>query len=285
MAYRVQSIMRRRSYGRCPRLGRWGRLPPMSAPAATRLIDAARPAPRPRALPPRSPRWPAPATRSCWTARSAPARPRSPAPSCAPPPATRALEVPSPTFTLVQSYATRLGTVHHFDLWRLDGPAALAELGWDEARDDIVLVEWPDRLGALRPTRRPDHRPAPAGRPEDPCPRRPPRHAVRLARPHRPPGMTRARPDRGLPRPPRLRRRHHRPPGAGRQLPPLPAPHRRPPSRRADGRPAARGRPPLPPHRRPPGAASACPSRRSSPPTRTTAWCWRKTWATRCCRG
>jgi tRNA threonylcarbamoyladenosine biosynthesis protein TsaE len=62
------------------------------------------------------------------------------------------LEVPSPTFTLVQSYATRLGIVHHFDLWRLDGPAALAELGWDEARDDIVLVEWPDRLGALRPS-------------------------------------------------------------------------------------------------------------------------------------
>ena len=63
-----------------------------------------------------------------------------------------ALEVPSPTFTLVQSYATRLGTVHHFDLWRLDGPAAVGELGWDEARDDIVLVEWPDRLGDLRPT-------------------------------------------------------------------------------------------------------------------------------------
>ena len=62
-----------------------------------------------------------------------------------------ALEVPSPSFTLVQSYATRRGVVHHFDLWRLDGPSALAELGWDDARDDIVLVEWPDRLGALAP--------------------------------------------------------------------------------------------------------------------------------------
>jgi tRNA threonylcarbamoyladenosine biosynthesis protein TsaE len=65
--------------------------------------------------------------------------------------ADNALEVPSPSFTLLQSYDTPLGKVHHFDLWRLDGPAALAELGWDDARDDIVLVEWPDRLGALTP--------------------------------------------------------------------------------------------------------------------------------------
>jgi tRNA threonylcarbamoyladenosine biosynthesis protein TsaE len=61
------------------------------------------------------------------------------------------LDVPSPTFTLVQAYETRIGTVHHFDLWRLDGPGGLAELGWEEARDGIVLVEWADRLGALRP--------------------------------------------------------------------------------------------------------------------------------------
>ena len=62
-----------------------------------------------------------------------------------------ALEVPSPSFTLVQSYATGRGPVHHFDLWRLDGPAALAELGWEDAQADIVLVEWPDQLGPFRP--------------------------------------------------------------------------------------------------------------------------------------
>ncbi len=62
-----------------------------------------------------------------------------------------ALEVPSPSFTLVQTYETPLGPVHHFDLWRLDGPAGLTELGWEAALDDIVLVEWPDRLGPLRP--------------------------------------------------------------------------------------------------------------------------------------
>ncbi len=62
-----------------------------------------------------------------------------------------ALDVPSPSYTLVQSYETPRFRAHHFDLWRLDGPGSLAELGWDEARADLVLVEWPDRLGALRP--------------------------------------------------------------------------------------------------------------------------------------
>ncbi len=62
-----------------------------------------------------------------------------------------ALDVPSPSYTLVQDYDTRRGTLQHFDLWRLDGPGGVVELGWDDARLGIVVVEWPDRLGALRP--------------------------------------------------------------------------------------------------------------------------------------
>ena len=61
------------------------------------------------------------------------------------------LHVPSPTFTLVQSYDSPIGPVAHFDLWRLDDAGAVLELGWEEALGGIVLVEWPDRLGALRP--------------------------------------------------------------------------------------------------------------------------------------
>lgn len=62
-----------------------------------------------------------------------------------------AMEVPSPSFTLVQIYDTTIGQVFHYDLWRLDGPDSLAELDWEDALDAIVLVEWPERLGALRP--------------------------------------------------------------------------------------------------------------------------------------
>jgi tRNA threonylcarbamoyladenosine biosynthesis protein TsaE len=62
-----------------------------------------------------------------------------------------ALEVPSPSYTLVQTYDTPRFRAHHFDLWRIEDPAALIELGWDDARADVVLVEWPERLGALRP--------------------------------------------------------------------------------------------------------------------------------------
>ena len=62
-----------------------------------------------------------------------------------------ALDVPSPSYTLVQSFRARGLVLNHFDLWRLNGPDGLAELGWDEARQDVVIVEWPDRLAHLRP--------------------------------------------------------------------------------------------------------------------------------------
>jgi tRNA threonylcarbamoyladenosine biosynthesis protein TsaE len=62
------------------------------------------------------------------------------------------LIVPSPTFTLVEIYETGRGTFWHFDLYRLETPEQVYELGWEEAlADGIVLIEWPDRLGPLLP--------------------------------------------------------------------------------------------------------------------------------------
>ena len=62
-----------------------------------------------------------------------------------------ALEVPSPSYTLVQTYHAPTLTLHHLDLWRLDGPDGLAELGWDEMRRDVMLIEWPERLKSWQP--------------------------------------------------------------------------------------------------------------------------------------
>ncbi len=66
-------------------------------------------------------------------------------------------EVPSPTFTLVQTYETPAGPIHHFDLYRIQTPDELTEIGWDEALGlGIVLVEWPERAGNLLPAARLD---------------------------------------------------------------------------------------------------------------------------------
>ena len=66
-------------------------------------------------------------------------------------------DVPSPTFNLVFSYAAPRGvTVRHLDLYRLERPDEVWELGWGElgAAGDLVLIEWPQRAEALLPTPR-----------------------------------------------------------------------------------------------------------------------------------
>ncbi|CAD7049410.1 tRNA (adenosine(37)-N6)-threonylcarbamoyltransferase complex ATPase subunit type 1 TsaE [Pseudorhizobium endolithicum] len=64
------------------------------------------------------------------------------------------LEVPSPTFTLVQSYGLRI-PVSHFDLYRLGDSSELDELGFDEAlASGICLVEWPEMAHELLPASR-----------------------------------------------------------------------------------------------------------------------------------
>lgn len=67
------------------------------------------------------------------------------------------VEVPSPTFTLIQTYNTTQGEIWHCDLYRLNNPEEVFELGLEEAfHEAICLIEWPERLGNLLPRRRID---------------------------------------------------------------------------------------------------------------------------------
>ena len=62
------------------------------------------------------------------------------------------LIVPSPTFTLVETYETPRGVIWHFDLYRLERARDAYELGIEDAfASGISLIEWPERLGALLP--------------------------------------------------------------------------------------------------------------------------------------
>ncbi len=67
------------------------------------------------------------------------------------------IEVPSPTFTLLQTYELARFALVHADFFRLSGAAELAELGFDDLPEGtVVLLEWPDRAAALLPPDRLD---------------------------------------------------------------------------------------------------------------------------------
>src|SRR3954447_4631581 len=67
------------------------------------------------------------------------------------------IPVPSPTFTLMQTYDLPRFPVVHADLYRLEGPGELAELGFDDLpKNAVVLLEWPDRAAGFLPPDRLD---------------------------------------------------------------------------------------------------------------------------------
>jgi tRNA threonylcarbamoyl adenosine modification protein YjeE len=69
------------------------------------------------------------------------------------------LEVPSPTFTLMQVYDGAGFPLVHADLFRINNPSELAELGWEErAQGAVVIVEWPEQAGDALPQDRLDIR-------------------------------------------------------------------------------------------------------------------------------
>jgi tRNA threonylcarbamoyladenosine biosynthesis protein TsaE len=60
-------------------------------------------------------------------------------------------DVPSPSFAIVQPYEDVDPPVWHVDLYRIEEPSEIEELGLDAAADAVLLVEWPERAGNLWP--------------------------------------------------------------------------------------------------------------------------------------
>lgn len=62
-------------------------------------------------------------------------------------------EVTSPTYALVHQYSAPKSAVFHIDLYRIESPEQLTNIGWDEivAARALVLVEWPERAGTRLP--------------------------------------------------------------------------------------------------------------------------------------
>lgn len=56
-------------------------------------------------------------------------------------------DVPSPSFAIVQPYEELDPPVWHVDLYRIDDPRELEELGLDSAADAVLIIEWPDKAG------------------------------------------------------------------------------------------------------------------------------------------
>ncbi len=64
------------------------------------------------------------------------------------------IDVPSPTFTLLQTYDAPDYEIYHFDLYRLKDPDEIFELGMEEAMyNGVCLIEWPEKMGGYLPKR------------------------------------------------------------------------------------------------------------------------------------
>lgn len=61
-------------------------------------------------------------------------------------------DVPSPTFTLLQTYDTSIGPIYHFDFYRLKNEMEAYEIGIEDAFcEGVCLIEWPEKIGSLLP--------------------------------------------------------------------------------------------------------------------------------------